>query len=87
MYALIYSPGAQKDIAGLPRDVAVRIHTSLKNIKADPYSHVRKLEGSFAVPLYSYRVGRYRCILTIEENKCVIFVIEIGHRKNIYRKY
>jgi len=71
----------------LPRDVAVRIHTSLKNIKADPYSHVRKLEGSFAVPLYSYRVGRYRCIPTVEENKRVIFVIEIGHRKNIYRKY
>lgn len=86
MYALIYSPEAQKDVAGLPRDVAVRIHTSLKNIKADPYNHVKRLEGSFVVPLYSYRVGQYRCILTIEENKLVIFVVEIGH-KNISRKY
>ncbi len=60
MYALIYSPGAQKDVAGLPRDVAVRIHTSLKNIKADPYGHVKKLEGSFAVPLYLYRLDQYR---------------------------
>ncbi|ABN57401.1 MULTISPECIES: type II toxin-antitoxin system RelE family toxin [Methanoculleus] len=86
MYALIYSPGAQKDVAGLPRDMAVRIHTSLKKIKADLYNHVRKLEGSFAVPLYSYRIGQYRCILTIEDNKLVIFVVEIGY-KNISRKY
>jgi len=87
MYALIYSPGAQKDFAGLPRDVAVRIHTSLKSIKTDPYNRVKKLEGSLAVPLYSYKVGQYRYFLTIEDNKVVIFVIEIGHRKNIYRKY
>jgi mRNA interferase RelE/StbE len=88
MYALIYSPGARRDFAGLPGDVAVRIHRSLKSIKEDPYRHVKKLEGSFAVPLYSYRVSReYRCILTIEDDRLVIFVIEIGHRKNIYRKY
>jgi len=53
MYALIYSPGAQKDVAGLPRNIVVRIHMSLKKIKADPYSHVKNLEGSFAVPLYT----------------------------------
>ncbi|MDD3293034.1 MAG: type II toxin-antitoxin system RelE/ParE family toxin [Candidatus Pacebacteria bacterium] len=88
MYTLIYSTGAEKDLAGLPKDVAVRIHTSLKKIKENPYNHVKKLEGTFAVPLYSFKVGReYRCILTIEDNKMVIFVIEIGHRKNIYRKY
>jgi len=88
MYILIYSPGAQKDLAGLPKDVAVRIHKSLKKIKDNPYNYVKKLEGSFTVPIYSYRVGReYRCILTIEDNRMVVFVIEIGLRKNIYRKY
>ena len=88
MYILIYSKGAQKDLERLPGDVAVRIHTSLKKIKTDPYSHVKKLEGSFGIPLYSYKVGReYRCIITIEDNRMVVFVIEVGHRKNIYRKY
>jgi mRNA interferase RelE/StbE len=88
MYTLIYSPGASKDLARLPKDVAMRIHKSLKSIKQDPYSHIKKLEGSFDVPLFTYRVGReYRCILTVEDKKLVVFVIEIGHRKNIYRKY
>ena len=86
MDTLIYSPGAKKDLTGLSRDVAVRIHTSLKSIKIDSYSRAKKLEGSPAVPLYSYRIGQYRCILTIEDSKLVIFVIEIGHRRNIYRE-
>lgn len=88
MYALIYSPGARKDLAGLPKETAVRIHRSLKSIKQDPYSHVKKIEGSFAVPIFTCRVGReYRCILTIEYGRLVIFVIEIGHGENINREY
>lgn len=78
MYSLIYSPAAQKDLQKLPADVAKRIHASLKEIKPDPYAHVKKLKGSPATPLYSLHVGHYRAVLTIENNKMIIFVIETG---------
>jgi mRNA interferase RelE/StbE len=88
MYELIYSTEAQKDLERLPKDIALRVHKSLKKIKQNPYNYVKKLEGSFGIPLYSYKVGReYRCIITVEDNRMVVFVIEVGHRKNIYRKY
>lgn len=88
MYTLTYSTGARKDLERLPKDVAVRIHESLKKIKQNPYDHIKKLEGSFGIPLYSYKIGReYRCIITVEDDRMVVFVIEVGHRKNIYRKY
>ena len=34
---------------------------------------------------YSYRVGTYRIIYTIKQKELIILVIDVGHRKDIYR--
>ncbi len=34
---------------------------------------------------YSYRVGSYRIIYAVEKNRLVVYVLDIGHRKEIYR--
>lgn len=34
--------------------------------------------------LWRYRVGDYRIICRIEDNKLVILVLAVGHRKEIY---
>jgi mRNA interferase RelE/StbE len=36
--------------------------------------------------LWRYRVGNYRVICDIIDNKMVILALEMGHRKDIYRK-
>ena len=33
---------------------------------------------------WRYRIGDYRIIAKIEDNKLIILVIAIGHRRNIY---
>jgi mRNA interferase RelE/StbE len=35
--------------------------------------------------LWRYRIGDYRLICDIQDEKIVILVIEIGHRKDVYR--
>lgn len=40
----------------------------------------RELSG-----LWKYRLGDYRIICRIEDKKVVVFVIRIGHRKDIYK--
>jgi mRNA interferase RelE/StbE len=35
--------------------------------------------------LWKYRIGDYRLICTIEDNKLVILVLKAGHRKNVYK--
>ncbi len=35
--------------------------------------------------LWRYRVGDYRIICDIRQKELIILVIDIGHRKNIYR--
>ena len=87
MYSILYSPAARKDIQKLPVDVAKNIVNSIKEIRDNPKVHVKKLKGSPKSPLYSLRVGEYRVIMSIEGDKLIVFVIEVGHRSKIYRKY
>jgi len=87
MYSILYSPAALKDLKKLPSDIAKRVVTSIKDISDDPKTYVKKLKGFPDTPFYSLRVGEYRVIMSIEGEKLVIFVIEVGHRSKVYRKY
>ncbi|MDY0386823.1 MAG: type II toxin-antitoxin system RelE/ParE family toxin [Methanolobus sp.] len=87
MYSILYSPAARKDIQKLPVDVAKNIVNSIKEIRDNPKVHVKKLKGSPKSLLYSLRVGEYRIIMSIEGDKLIVFVVEVGHRSKIYRKY
>ncbi|UEC43456.1 MAG: mRNA interferase RelE/StbE [Methanothrix sp.] len=87
MHTVIYSQAARKDLKSLPGDLSKRIFRSISAIKEDPYSYVKKIKGSANSPLYSLRVGSYRVIMMIEDERMIIFVIEVGDRSTIYRKY
>ena len=87
MYSVIYTPSALKDFKKLSPEVAKRLFLALRDMKEDPYSHVKKLKTALDSPIYSLRIGEYRVLMTIEDAQLVIFVIEAGHRSTIYRKY
>lgn len=82
MYELIYSQLFSKQLRKLNIDIQERVVTSLERCRIRPYDHVKKLVG---VPHFSLRVGDYRIIMNIDDGNLKIFVIEIGHRKNIYK--
>jgi len=86
MYSILYSPGARQDLQKLPIDIAKRIVAAIKEMQDDPKAHVKKLKGSPKSPLYSLRIGEYRVIMSIDGDKLIIFVIEVGPRSVIYRK-
>ena len=35
--------------------------------------------------LWRYRIGNYRVIADINDGRCVILALEVGHRKDIYK--
>ena len=82
-YNIIFSVFADKQLSKLPLSIQERIISTIKRCQIRPYAHVKKLVGS---KYYRLRVGDYRVIMDIVENKLIIHVIEIGHRKNIYKK-
>ena len=66
----------------LDRNIRERIIKTIKRSRIRPYSYVKKLVES---PYYRLRVGDYRVIMDIKDNKLRILVIEIDHRKRIYK--
>jgi mRNA interferase RelE/StbE len=51
----------------------------------DPRSLGEALHGSRLGEFWKYRVGPYRLICKIEDDRLVVLVLRMGHRKEIYR--
>ncbi len=73
-----------KKIAKSNKNIAQQIITKLEEITDNPYLFTEKLLG---FNLRKLRVGSYRVILNLEEQKITIFIVQVGHRNKIYKKY
>ena len=82
MYELIYSDKILRQLKKLDILISDRILKTLERIKIRPHYYVKSLSGS---PRFRLRVGEYRIILDIQNKKLIILVLELGHRKNIYK--
>lgn len=86
-YKVNYTSKAKRDLKKLPLDIAKNIILSINGIKDEPYSYVKKIKGAKRHPLFTHRVGEYRVILDIHDDRLLIIVIETEHRSKIYQKY
>ena len=82
MYSVEFTEGAEKQFSKLPEETKKRIIAVLDRIKIRPYHFVKPLIGS---NYFRLRIGDYRAILEIKNEKLLILVLEIGHRRNIYK--
>lgn len=82
-YEIIFSDQALRQLKKLEKTVQGRIIAALERIRIRPQAYVTKLVGD---PGYKLRVGDYRIIMDIDNNKLTILVLKAGHRKNIYQK-
>jgi mRNA interferase RelE/StbE len=83
-----FSELADRELGKLDRQHSQRILKFLSQRVAkleDPRSIGKALQGSRFGELWRYRVGDFRVICKIEENKLVVVVIRIGHRREVYR--
>ena len=60
---------------------ADRILEKMNLVSKNPFHYIKRLKG---IPLYSLRTGKYRIIMSIEREKLVILVVDVGNRKNVY---
>ena len=82
MYRIEFSSNARRQFLKLEKEVQKQISNALNRLIYRPEQFVKKLVGYEA---YRLRVGKYKVILDIKKDGLVIWVIEIGHRKNVYR--
>ncbi|EUC01437.1 plasmid stabilization system [Rhizobium sp. CF080] len=78
----------RKQVEKLDPQVQKRIHSFLYNHLAkldSPRRAGEALHGSELGKFWRYKVGDYRVICDIQDHKLVVLVIEIGHRREVYR--
>ena len=51
----------------------------------DPRSIGEALRGSQLGEFWKYRVGAYRLITKMQDDRLIVLVLRIGHRREIYR--
>ena len=79
---------AAKQIKNLGPTNAARIRTWLRDrlaTLADPRLLGKPLSGSALGQFWRYRVGDYRLLCDIQDGALVVLVVEVGHRREVYR--
>lgn len=78
---------AAKQLSKLDRNEAKQISSFLREriiSLSNPRDLGKALTGNMA-GLWRYRVGDFRVICEIQDNQLVVLVVELGHRREIYR--
>lgn len=85
-YTVYVAPAADRSLQKLPDAVQRRIVSAIEALADDPRPlGAKKLAGQ-AENLWRIRVGDYRIVYQIQDERLVVLVLRIGHRGGIYRK-
>jgi mRNA interferase RelE/StbE len=87
-YSVELSAEVARELVKLDRQQAKRILKFLyeRVVKLDdPRSIGKALHGSRLGEFWKYRIGDYRLICKIEDDRLIVLVLRVGHRKEIYR--
>lgn len=85
-YSVEYAADVYKSLKKIDKPMRLLILNWIgKNLEGceNPRQHGKPLVGNNA-GVWRYRVGNYRILADILDDKLIIQVIKIGHRKNVY---
>ncbi len=84
-YRIQFTSRADRQLRKLPVTTQKRLGAAIDALASDPRpSSARCLRGR--EDLLRIRVGACRVVYTIEDDRLVVLVVKLGHRKDIYRE-
>ncbi len=83
-FKIFFKKSVEKDLKGIPKNSLTKILKKIELLKENPRPEgSEKLTGK---ELYRIRQGIYRIIYSIQDTELTIWVVKVGHRREIYRK-
>jgi mRNA interferase RelE/StbE len=83
-YQIIIMPTAEKSMDKIPLPVRRHIADAIEELRSDPRpTGVVKLAGD--ENLWRIRIGNYRVVYEIHDDRLVVLVLRVAHRKDAYR--
>jgi len=82
-YELFFRESVWKELKKVPKADLKKILTRIEQLGNDPRPMgCEKLTGH---ELYRIRQGNYRIVYSIQDNELTVWVVKVGHRKDVYR--
>ena len=86
MYKIVFDKRAQKQFYKLSREVQERLTKAIdEKLAVNPKAHLIRLVDDKS-GLYKFRVGDYRLLCFDDEDKLLILVVKVKHRREVYRR-
>lgn len=83
VYSIFFKDSVRKDFDAIPKNDLQRIIDRIGNLAENPRPPgCEKLSGQ---EKYRLRQGRYRIIYSIEDSQLIVWVVKVGHRREVYR--
>ena len=84
-YRILISSRAQRDFKKLSADVRAKVTASILSLETTPRPPQFKSLIGRRIAQFRLRIGDYRVLYDVYEEDKVVFVLRIGHRREIYR--
>jgi mRNA interferase RelE/StbE len=82
-YEVYFRESVWKDLKKIPKNSLRNILKKIKDLSDDPRQiGCEKLTGQ---DRYRLRQGNYRIVYSIQDKELTVWVVKIGHRKDVYR--
>jgi mRNA interferase RelE/StbE len=82
-YKIFFKKSVEKDFKVIPKKDLKKILDRIEALTENPRPpRCEKLTGQ---QRYRLRQGRYRILYSVQDDELTIWVVKVGHRKDIYR--
>ena len=82
-YKVYFRESVEKDFTAVPRKDLLKILRRIEALSKNPrQSGCEKLTGQ---ERYRVRQGRYRIVYSIQDEALTVWIVKVGHRKDVYR--
>jgi mRNA interferase RelE/StbE len=82
-YKIFFRRSVDKDFSSIPKQDLRKVLRRIEMLSEDPRpSGCEKLTGQ---ERFRVRQGRYRIVYSIQDKDLTVWIVKVGHRKDIYR--
>jgi mRNA interferase RelE/StbE len=85
-YTIDFAPRTEQQLNLIPKDIKKLIFERIDKLRTNPRpENVEPLQGADK-GLFRIRQGDYRIVYSIQDQKFLVLIVRVVHRKEVYKK-
>lgn len=85
-YTIEFAPRTEEQLNLIPKDIQKLVFERINKLKTNPRpENVEPLKG-VNKGLFRIRQGDYRIVYSIQDQKLLVLIVRVVHRKEVYKK-